>query len=207
METSFTHARTPNVAREPAEGATAFGLFVLLNAVLFVRPAEIFISLEGLPLYELLILTCLMATMPRLWQGLSLQRLRAQPITGCVIGLLFAVAMSHLSHFDLYGARLCTMQFLKIVAYFFLLVTVIDSAPRFRLFCLFLVAFIGIATLLALLQYHGFVHIASLEAIQENDYDAANDSLNSFYRLCSTGIFNDPNDLSLILVVGIALAT
>jgi hypothetical protein len=199
------YARPLIVARSQG-AAGSFALFIALNAVLFVRPAEIVTSIEGIPIYEALIVACLVASFDKIIRRFSVQAMRAQPIIGCIVGLWAATALSHLWHFRFGDALHGATEFGKVVAYFLLLVTVVDSPARLRAFCLYVVSFIGVATALALLQYHGFIHIASLEAIRENDYDAETGTLNSFYRLCSTGIFSDPNDLSLILVVGVGLS-
>ena len=47
--------------------ALGFVFFLLVNAVLFIRPAELVPSLEDLPVYELLIVTCLLLSLP-VWQ-------------------------------------------------------------------------------------------------------------------------------------------
>src|SRR5687767_7736029 len=48
-----------------AAGSTlGFVLFLLVNAVLFIRPAEVFPSLQALPIYEVLILGALVTSLP-----------------------------------------------------------------------------------------------------------------------------------------------
>jgi hypothetical protein len=184
----------------------AFALFIILNAVLFVRPAEIVQPLEGLPIYELLILACFVAAGGRLLRQFSFESLTTRPVAVCVLGLLPAVALSHARHMRVDEALHGVIELGKTVAYFMLLISVVDTPHRLRTFLLFLLSFIAAATGLALLQWHGVIDIPSLESIQENDWDPQTGELTSFFRLCSTGIFNDPNDLSLILVVGILLS-
>src|SRR5436190_11525817 len=99
MNASLTYGGRTAEARTSQAGSTAFGLFVLLNAILFVRPAEIFSSLEGLPIYEILIILCLISAQSRLTRQLNVRTIRAQPIIACVLGMLIAVFLSHLSHF------------------------------------------------------------------------------------------------------------
>ena len=59
-----------------------------------------------------------------------------------------------------------------------------------------------VLTILALLQYHGLIDLESLQDIRQGDEH----SITMILRLCSTGIFHDPNDLSLVLVVAIAIS-
>ena len=54
---------------------------------------------------------------------------------------------------------------------------------------------------LALLHFHGFIEIRSLDAISSNEVDSATGERAVLARLCYTGIYNDPNDLSMILVL------
>ena len=206
METRAIYSRTLIDVPAPARGSGPFGLFALLTGVLFVRPAEIFTFLDGAPIYELLIVAAILVASSKLLQQLTPRSLTAVPISACVVCMVLAVFMSHFSHLDFYKARTSATDFAKIAVYFLLLVTTVDTPARLRTFSKLIVVFIAVSALLALLQYHGFLHIQSLEAIQENDYDSSNDAVDSFYRLCGAGIFHDPNDLSLILVVGISLA-
>src|SRR5258707_7739294 len=74
-----------------------FLVFLIVNATLFVRPAEIIPELLGLPIYQVLILTCLVFSLPAVVQQLSLNSLYSRPITACVLALLAAIAMSQLA--------------------------------------------------------------------------------------------------------------
>jgi len=94
-----------------------FFLFLLVNAVLFVRPTEIIPGLIGLPLYNILILACFACSYPVVARQLRSERLVENPITACVLGLLITVLVSHLSHVYFYGARTSGIIFAKIVVY------------------------------------------------------------------------------------------
>src|SRR5262245_56901336 len=78
--------------------ALGFGLFLLVNATLFLRPAEVIPSLQGAPVFEALIITCFAVSFPAVLNELKSLRLLAAPITCCVLGLLVAVTLSLLSH-------------------------------------------------------------------------------------------------------------
>src|SRR5690349_13125108 len=82
----------------PAPYGLGFALFVVLNAILFVRPGDIIPALLGWDLYFACILACLACSFPVLFEQLAPQSLERRPITVCVLGLLLAVALSHLSH-------------------------------------------------------------------------------------------------------------
>jgi putative inorganic carbon (hco3(-)) transporter len=187
-------------------GRIAFYLFLLVNAVLFVRPAEIVPALEGAPIYEVVILSALAATASAVWKQVTLRNLSARPLTVCMFGLLAAVVFANLSHGALYEARTDSVGFAKIVLYYLLLVAVVNTPAKLRVFLGWLGGLILILTTLTLLQYHGAINVASLEAIQQREVDATTGESRVFPRLCGMGIFHDPNDLSVILVMGIMIS-
>src|SRR5690349_2170625 len=92
-----------------------FALFLLLNAVLFIRPAEIFPSLLGLPIYEVVIVACIAASWPVIVEQLSPAAIAARPGTLFVVALLPAIVLSHLSHGNTYDARVGAAEFLKVL--------------------------------------------------------------------------------------------
>jgi O-antigen ligase len=182
-----------------------FVLFILLNAVLFIRPAEVVPALLGLPLYEVLILGCLLAAGARVITQLGGQSLAANPITACVVGLLPAIALSHLSHMYLWGARDSVEVFAKVVLYYLLLVAIVNTPDRLRQFVSWLVLIIATLALIAVCHYHRLITVPSLTILEQHEVDGVTGELIFIPRLRSTGIYNDPNDLGLILVVGLLL--
>src|SRR5438046_1928435 len=78
--------------------AAGFALFLLVNAVLFIRPAELIPELGDLPFYELTIIACLAASSLGVVGQLSPRSLPTQPITVCVVGMLAAIVLSHLAN-------------------------------------------------------------------------------------------------------------
>lgn len=183
-----------------------FVLFLLVNATLFVRPGEILPDLAAVPIYECLILACLLTSLRTVIELLSWRRLVERPIALGVLGMLAAIFLSHASHFDLWSARYDALQFLKNVIYFFLLVGNVDSPQRLRAFLFWLLGCIAVTVGLALLQYYAWIDLPALTALQQTEIDPTTGMVYTFPRLRSTGIFNDPNDLSMIAVVGIAIA-
>jgi hypothetical protein len=199
-----------STAVEPRTSVGPFGwrLFILLNATLFLRPAEIISSLEDWPIYQCLILACLAASLPQVLQQIRVRSLRQNAITACVLGLFGCVLLSHLSHLRLYEARTCGLEFFKLVAYYLVFVAVVDSPARLRRFTLWLGVFTIALTGLALLQYHKVIDVPALSAYyerQENDLDPVTGEVVVLARLCGAGIFGNPNDMSRILVVGIMI--
>jgi putative inorganic carbon (hco3(-)) transporter len=198
--------REPIAKRAHSRCAVGFGLFLLVNAALFLRPAEIIPELQGAPIFEALILGCLAVSLPAVLNELKSRRLAAAPITCCVLGLLAAVALSHLSQMRLRDAFESSFTFFKIVVYYLLLVGLVNSPARLKWFLLSLLGCIAIVSTLALLEHHGVIDNPSLVTARESSIDVTTGEPTTIERIGAAGIFGNPNDLARILVIGLALA-
>jgi hypothetical protein len=183
-----------------------FVLFLLVNAALFIRPGELFPDWADLPIYQTLIVCCALGAVPALGDQLRPSALRVQPITVCVLGMLVAIELSLLCQFKTWEAKMFGYDFVKVVLYYLLLVGLLTTPQRYRLFLLCLLGSIAVLTGLALLQYFEVIDLPALTVLQERAIDPETGDLVAVPRLRSTGMFNDPNDLCLILVVGIGIA-
>ena len=135
--------------------------------------------------------------------------LSKNPINACALCLLGSVVLSHLSHFRLGEAFLWAIEFIKVLVYYFLLVSLLDSFSRIRSFLLWLCFYVVVLTSLALLHYYEVVTIPALEAYHERQWELIDEETGEapvLARLQATGIYANPNDLSRILVVGILLS-
>ena len=183
-----------------------FSFFVLLTAILLLRPADIIPPLMGLPLYQSVILICIALSFGNILKQFTMRSLLSHPISFCMVGLLVAIVLSHLSHMQLLLAAESGDYFFRICLFYFLLVATIDTPERFRRYLLWLLILVGVLTALPLLQYHEVIDLPGLEAIMDRDDDVNIEQANYVQRLCGPGIFNDPNDLCLILVFGILMS-
>jgi hypothetical protein len=184
-----------------------FFLFLLLNAVLFIRPSELIPSLEGAQIYEAIIFACLAISFPEVVRQLAVRSLAAQPIAACVLGVAAAAVLSRLAHFELGGAVEAGVEVGKLLAYFLLFIGVVNSVARLRAFLAWLVVLIAALTVLSLMQYHGVIDVPSMSAFAErqDEIDADTGEQVVLSRLCGAGIFQNPNDLSRILIVGMTV--
>ena len=182
-----------------------FALLILLNAVLFLRPADVLPSLSGMPIYNGVILACLAVSFSQVIRQLSTRSMREQPISACVIGLLPAVLLSHLSHFNFAGAVDSVNEFYKVVLYYALIVGVLNTSRRFQQFLDWFCLFIITITVLGILQYYGAIDLPAFAPVDERVIDPQSREVSVVARLCGAGIFANPNDLARILLVGMAL--
>jgi O-antigen ligase len=185
-----------------------FFLFVVVNFLLFVRPTDYLPGVMGQHLYNYVILTCFVLAVPQVIQQLSGRVLEARPITVCVLGLFVAVLLSHLSHFNLEGTFTSGVEFAKKVIYYLLLVSVVTSAVRLRRFLFWLACFFTLITALTVLEYKGVFKLETFRASIKDQagFDTITEQEIEVSRLKASGVFNDPNDFALLLVVGVPLS-
>jgi putative inorganic carbon (HCO3(-)) transporter len=183
-----------------------FFLFLLVNATLFIRPGEIVPDMEGWPIYQWVILGCLVVAYPRVFDQFTRDALVSRPITVCVIGMWLATMLSLLIRMATIEAREFGFEFAKVILYYLLLVAVVDTPERLRKFLVCLAGFISILAVIGVLQYHGWIEMASLTTLEERRLDPESGEFILIPRLRATGIFNDPNDLCLVLGMGILIS-
>jgi O-antigen ligase len=194
------------VAAPPAPCPLGFALFLVLNAVLFVRPAEIVPALLGLEIYLAVISACLFFSFPVVLEQLMPRSLESRPITVCVLGLLLAVVLSQLSHFRFDKALEYGWDFCKTILYYLLFVGLITTSGRLRTFLRCFVLFASAVAALAVLQYHGVISLPNLNPIKDTMKNAATGREGAILRLRGSGIFQDPNELSVLMGVSIVLS-
>jgi putative inorganic carbon (hco3(-)) transporter len=180
-----------------------FALFVILNAILLIRPEELQPDIAGLRLYLIVISLTTLSALPRLVQTLHPSELAKSPITVCVLGVWCAGILSQLVRGQFGLAADFAGEFGKVILYYLLLVSIIDTPGRLRAFLGWLIVFVVIISSLGLLQYHGMIDNDALRPLErKTNFDEETGDYAVVNQLRSTGIYNDPNDLCLILVTG-----
>jgi O-antigen ligase len=175
-------------------------LLMLAVAALVFRPADL-IGMTDAPIYEGLILACIACSVPRLLERLAAGPIRFDAVSALVLLLVPAVVLSHLAHWNTYDARLGALGMVKGCTLFVLIVGLVDTKARLRALLLAFGAAMLAITILAVMQYHGLVHLAVAMSVE---YPAPlGNEAGAVVRLCGIGIFNDPNDFSLALVLAV----
>lgn len=184
----------------------AFLLFALATATLFVRPTEIVPDLVGLPIYNVLNAGCIALTLPKLLEQIGPKALAARPVSACVVGLLPCVVLSHVAHGNNRYAVDFGTEFAKVVVYYLTLIGLLDTPARLRRFLTLVAGLIGLVAALSLLNYHDLLELHGVEHLDRVEENAATGEVYVVRQLQGSGIFGDPNDLSLILVAGMGIA-
>jgi putative inorganic carbon (hco3(-)) transporter len=197
----------PGVAPKKRRGGSRLGfcLFVGVNALLLIRPQELFPRIEALHPYELMMIGCLLVYWPRILSELRWKRLRSRPITLCVVGLSLVVTLSLLWQGDLTNFQEYSIEFVKMVLYYLILICAVDTPKRMRIFAIALAVIISLVGLLPVLDHHDIIKVDTLKEIKDWRLDAESGLDTTIDRLMGVGIFNDPNDLAQTLGVGIVL--
>src|SRR6516164_531546 len=196
-----------------------FFLFILANALLFIRPSELIAELAAVELYRWFILACLAVSLPVVLQQTSLRFPGVPPIVSCVALLLPAVFLSGLFHGNSELILDTVTEFGKILIYFLLLISLVTDTARLRQFLHWIGLFSAAVTLVAVMRYHADVALAApppkanpgTKDVVHGTYvvdkvrDDQTGAMTDVQRMCGTGIFNDPNDFALVLVAAIPM--
>ncbi|MBI3410341.1 MAG: O-antigen ligase family protein [Planctomycetes bacterium] len=182
-----------------------FFLFLLVNAALFVRPAEIIPDLLGWNIYLFLILACAAASLPEVVRYFLTHPIDTQPVTLCVFGILAAIALAPLAMMDFEETLRTGVYFLKVVVYYVLLVSLVNAPGRLRFFVGWLLACCLVLTAITLLQYHEVIELQTLKTLTDSQVDRATGEVLYFNRLQGSGIFQDPNDMCMMLAAAAPL--
>ena len=186
--------------RDKSLAKLAFVLFLLTTATLFLRPAELFIWLEGAPIYEALILGTFALTFQSFLAHFRQFMLVRQPITLCVLGVFAAIALSHFQYIYVGGVIDSGTLFLKTLIYFGLLVTVVNTPERLKTFLLTVAICASTMVTLCVLDFHEIYDFEFIEHLDDNDgYDEDEETVTTVRRMRGTGIFMDPNDMSKVI--------
>src|SRR5262249_48229997 len=90
---------------------------------------------------------------------------------------------------------------------FLILVATVNSPKRLFTFLAAITAFTLVLVSISVLQYHGILELPSVGVIMDTDYDELTGTVFAVPRMRATGIFQDPNDLSMIIVAAMVLCT
>lgn len=183
----------------------AFFLFILVNATLFIRPAEIVPAWYGLEIYFYVILACLAFALPDVVRYLSEKSLELQPITLTVFALLGSILISTMGAGDISETWRCGFYFVKVIVYYLLFVSLVTTPERLRTLLICMLAFCGCVTLLAVLRFHDVIFLETIDALKDSQTGIYGNTI-YIKRLQGTGIFHDPNELCVLLSAMMPLA-
>jgi putative inorganic carbon (hco3(-)) transporter len=160
-------------------------------AVLYIRPAEIVPSLEGVPLVDWLTIACTIVMIATLF--VSPRRPKLSAMDAYVALFWVAIVVSNAAWGWLGGAYRGLLEFAPIVFFYLLVRVAIDTPERLRGFVRVFVALNVLLAINGIVQYHTGVGIGNVTTVGFEN------------RIRGTGIFHDPNDLGMTLVMSLPL--
>ena len=181
-----------------------FYLFLLVNVALFLRPQDLIRPLADVQFYNILIVANLVIAAPGIIRQLRGGYLQA-PATLCIAGILGALVLSLAARGDLGGAMYWGLEFVKVAAYFILMTAVLRTPRRLTIFMATFVLLTTILAGLAVAHFHGQIELPAISHARETVYEGRYGERIDSYRLAAFGVFADPNDLSMIVVMSMLI--
>ena len=164
---------------------------VLYLSVLYIRPAEIVPSLETIPLVDWLTIASTLIMLGTLF--VRPRRLAVSAMDGYVLLFWIAIVVSNLAWGWLGGAYNGVVQFAPVVFFYVLVRVAIDTPERVRGFVHVFVVLNVFLAINGIVQYHTGIGFGNVTTVGLEN------------RIRGTGIFNDPNDLGMTLVMSVPL--
>lgn len=202
----------------------AYILFLMANAALFLRPAELFPAFGDVPLYLYLIVATVVCAIRPIHNQLRLATLVQQPVNMCVVLVTIAVGVSHLSLGQFGMAVKSWNAMVKVMLYYMALVAVITTPLKLRGFLMTTAVAASVMIGMSILDFNAWVEEwsgrADLWEVRELEKDLPEDAPNKqlrhvvdwgdvsadgeqqwIFRITGLGVFKDPNDLALVLTL------
>ncbi|MFA5014845.1 MAG: O-antigen ligase family protein [Actinomycetota bacterium] len=164
----------------------AFISLLLYITVIYLRPAEWFFLFYGWQLLDILAIAMGVFLIFSLIKTKT--KFTKAPQNIFILGFLGALIASHLSHFYFYGALSAFTDFSKTVIMFFLIVNLVNSIKKFKITIWLLIILTLILAVQGIMQYR-------------TGFGLAGQPLTKDGRITWIGIFDNPNDLALALVM------
>ena len=182
-----------------------FFLFLLVNAILFIRPTDFVPGLETVQVYVIAILACLATSATVIPGQLTSDSLKKRPITACVVAMLLTILLSSLVNLRIAAFFIDGIEFVKVLLFYLLLLGLVNTRERLRCYLLSVAGILTVPIGLALLQQYGYIYLTAFLSMGV-DPDSGVRWVIEDGRLRGSGMFGDPNDVCLLINVGIMLS-
>jgi putative inorganic carbon (hco3(-)) transporter len=165
---------------------------VVYLSVIYIRPADIMPSLVGYPLVDWLTIASTLVMIVTL--ALRQNRQNVSVMDACVLVFWGAIVISNAAWGWLGGALRGFLDFAPVVFFYVLIRTAIDTPERLRRFAFVFVVLNVLLAVNGIVEYHTGLGLGDVRPVGLEN------------RIRGTGIFNDPNDLGMTLVMSVPLA-
>ena len=107
-----------------------FVLYLIVNAILFLRPAELLPDLATIPLYLIAIVACILFSFTPVMDFFARSPMRNHPTFAMVLTMLLLAALSFYANSDKPLESL--IEYLKVFTYFVLFLALVNTPARLR---------------------------------------------------------------------------
>lgn len=183
-----------------------FGLFILLNGILLMRPEDTFPAIAGTRLYLITIIILAGMCLPKVLQFINPAVLAQRPMIAVILLYHMTFWLSRLNRFEFGEAFDLGGEFAKILLYSLLFAAIIDTRERFNHFMGWIVVFTLASVLMALLDFHDILHFETIEHVPQPWTNPETGEHVILRRMAGVGLFGDPNDLGIGIIIGTAAA-
>jgi O-antigen ligase len=177
----------------------AYLLALLYVICVYVRPAEVVPGWEQVPVAEIVAVVATLCVIGSL--VLRPRRFWNLPQDWFVAGFLIAIGLSNAAWGWMSGALAATLTMAPAIFCYFLIRSAVESRRQLRWFGYTLVMLTVFHALNGIVQFHTGVGIGEVAPIEA--HSLAGGDQDAIPRIRGTGIFNDPNDLALTLVIAV----
>jgi hypothetical protein len=193
-------------ARPEQENSFAFALLLLGLAVVFISPPYLAPALQDAPIYMVIVVPCIILSIPNLRRQLTPASLVRNPMVLCLLLYLPAITLSHFTHMALRETFEWTVEYSKILIHVLLVVGLVNSAKNFRAFTRCYLFLVVIVVVIGMIDYYNLFHIESIRQFAEKQVDPmTGEKKVMFFRLRSINWFHDPNALGLLISGGVLI--
>ena len=167
-------------------------LFLLMTYIttLYLRPAEIFSSLSDVRVVAIASIITAIGAVVSL--ALRPRPIADHPLDKAVLGFWAAIVLSNVAWGWFGGGYAGFTDFLPVVMTYFLVRAAVRKPGQLRAIIVLLVVLNLVQAINAIVEFHTGIGLGGVTAVQGT-------------RVRGTGIFNDPNDLAMSLVVAVPL--
>ncbi|MEI6668152.1 MAG: O-antigen ligase family protein [Acidobacteriota bacterium] len=124
------------------------------------------------------------------------------PIDWCFLGFCVATILSNPANGWVGGGYAALASILPLIAFYMLIRVGVETSGQLRGLIVAVVLFTSFQAVNGIIQYHTGVGLGNTTAFLQSDIVANDDgAIGQITRIRGTGIFNDPNDLAMSLVI------
>ena len=118
-----------------------------------------------------------------------------------MVGFIMAIVLSHISHGWYGGVVESLMIFFPVIIGYYMIINAVDSTEKINNFIILIILLSSFLAYEGCLQFQTGSSDGGMTPIIENNINTATGAIDEIIRIRWFGVFNDPNDLGLALVL------